>query len=203
MSTHCGANHPDLAKSRCPACNRAKAAKHHLENRAIRLEKMRAYDRVSYVARKPKIQAYQQSDAGKAVQRAYYRRNAATVGAKVASWRETTAGRAKALVSAAKRNARACRVSFDISPDFVLPLLEAALCSGMVTLKSKQHDTASLDRIKPELGYVRGNVQVIPWWLNAAYNQFPKESVNRAIAVMAERLKEPTQAGQAAWQDLP
>lgn len=188
MNTHCGAEHPGIPKSRCPACNRAKAASHHRINRTARLQKMSTYGRATYQARKPKIQAYQQSPAGKAAARAYYRRNAATLSARVGKYRETVTGRARTLVSAAKRNAKACNVPFDISPDFVLPLLEAALATGMVTLKSKQHDTASLDRIRPELCYVSGNIQVIPWWLNAAYNRFPKESVNRAIVVVAERL---------------
>ena len=32
--------------------------------------------------------------------------------------------------------------------------------------------TASMDRIKPELGYVKTNVRMILWALNAAFNSY-------------------------------
>lgn len=105
-------------------------------------------------------------------------------------YRQTLRGRADLLVRSAKRNARACGVPFAIAVDDVLPLLAEALWEGLVTLQSNQHNTASLDRKKPAAGYVYGNVQVIPWWLNAAYNRFPKDVVNEAIINMAARLME-------------
>lgn len=69
----------------------------------------------------------------------------------------------------AKGRAKKCGVAFDLKPEDVevpkycpvLGIIELVIAKGKTA-----DDSASLDRIKPEKGYVRGNVQVISYKAN-------------------------------------
>src|SRR6202000_2496351 len=67
------------------------------------------------------------------------------------------------ILSLTKKRARETGVPFELTKeDINLP--ESCPVLGFPLRKNKGHcgaDSFSLDRIKPELGYVRGNVQVI------------------------------------------
>jgi hypothetical protein len=167
---------------------RLRAKEHHARNREARNSKARARYAANRQAEIERSRRYSLTPEGQEARRRYQREHRAEGVVRNRKYRQTLYGRAATLVRSAKSNARKCGVSFCISVDDILPLLITALSDGMVTLAAGHHDTASLDRIIPACGYVPGNVQVIPWWLNSAYNRFPKELINEAILKMAERL---------------
>lgn len=75
---------------------------------------------------------------------------------------------AKRLIWWARARAAALNVPFDITADDILipshcPILGIPLC---LTSDRKIDESPSLDRVIPELGYVKGNVVVISWRAN-------------------------------------
>ena len=89
----------------------------------------------------------------------------------------------KALVRAAKARAKKKGIPFDITiEDFTLPekcpLLEIPLTVGY---GSSQENSYSLDKIIPELGYVKGNVWVISNKANAIKNNASLEELQLLV----------------------
>jgi hypothetical protein len=88
-------------------------------------------------------------------------------------------GRAKQLVSMAKHRARAKVIPFDLLaeditvPD-VCPVLGIPLRFSTL---AERHNSPSLDRLRPELGYVRGNVIVVSWLANDIRRNFRPEDL--------------------------
>jgi hypothetical protein len=81
---------------------------------------------------------------------------------------------AHSVTSTAKRRAKEKGVPFDLTPDYVrslavdrCPSLGVELVYGSGNGGSAEYNSASLDRIVPSLGYVRGNVQVLSARANA------------------------------------
>lgn len=80
------------------------------------------------------------------------------------------------LVSLAKKRAKKRKLLFSLTPDCVARLqktIDTGVCEvtgiDFERTAGERHCFApSLDRIKPELGYVPGNVRVVVWSLNAA-----------------------------------
>lgn len=88
--------------------------------------------------------------------------------------------RAKELFRMAKHSSKNKNVPFDLDSDWILDKLKQGTCE-MTGIKfnieplpkGRQNPyTASLDRIVPELGYVKSNVRLILWALNAAFNSY-------------------------------
>lgn len=160
---------------------RASSRAFHARNREARNAYSRQYYRANAESLRAKSRAYAKTEARKEVKRRAYAKNPEKALRRAAAWVETLHGRTRRLRNQAKANAKACGVQFDLPVTFIERLLSSALESGLVSLETGRHDTASLDRIEPAAGYVPGNVQVIPWWLNAAYNRFPKADVDASI----------------------
>lgn len=87
------------------------------------------------------------------------------------------------MYSGAKNRAKAKNLPFDITPEYLIEIWEkqAGLCavSGLVFDLSKPEikgqprwNAPSLDRIKPELGYVKGNLRLVVYQINVAINEF-------------------------------
>ncbi len=104
-------------------------------------------------------------------------------------WRSSPGSRAVEMISSAKWSANKKSLPFDIDREWLLPKLEAGVCEltglpfNLTPLPGGLQNpyTASLDRIVPKLGYVKSNVRVILWALNAAFNSYG-ESVYADIA---------------------
>lgn len=88
------------------------------------------------------------------------------------AWVDTPKGRAVRLVIAAKVRARKLKVPFNLTAEDVLFPLVLGECeaTGILferTAKARSPFAPSLDRVDPTKGYVKGNVQVVIWALNA------------------------------------
>jgi hypothetical protein len=121
--------------------------------------------------------------------RGFYQRNRAAEIARVRAYTETLRGRTRRLLNSARATARELGLPFSITTEHLEPLLAAAVQAGSCTLQTGCANTASIDRLVPALGYVEGNVQIIPWWLNVAYNKFEKAVVNRELMRVADELR--------------
>lgn len=84
------------------------------------------------------------------------------------------------MLAMAKFAAKKKKVAFDLDYEWILIKLTTGTCE-MTGVKfdleplpeGRQNPyTASMDRIKPELGYVKTNVRMILWALNAAFNSY-------------------------------
>lgn len=109
-------------------------------------------------------------------------------------WREKNPKRAWAVyaTSGAKFRATRARMPFDLDSTYILSITPDVcpvfgtefkfIGNGQIT-----PDSATLDKLKPELGYVRGNVAVISMKANAIKNAFTSEDVLRVGQWMQER----------------
>lgn len=107
---------------------------------------------------------------------------------KVANRQRRFEKRAKCLVAAARVRARRKNVTFDISDAEIKRLqsvIDIGLCeiSGVeLTLVGPRSATSpSLDRIKPELGYVAGNIRIVCHALNAAMGDWGEDELRRIV----------------------
>ena len=102
-----------------------------------------------------------------------------------ASRRREEANKAKHLHATAKRRAAARGIPFDITPaDIFVPLHCPVLGVELVPGGRMSPNTATLDRIVPELGYVRGNVAVISWRANCLKRDATAEELEHVAAWM-------------------
>jgi hypothetical protein len=147
----------DAHRDQINACQR----KNYLKNRERRLEKMR----VRYAALSEDERSEMQKRkyvAGKENQKRYRKRNLERVTARGRAWYD--ANLQKTMWASAKRRAVKLGLPFNIDPsDIVIPKVcpvfgvEFTGASG----KGPQPTSPTLDRIHPEMGYVRGNIAVI------------------------------------------
>lgn len=97
--------------------------------------------------------------------------------------------RLKKLYAMAKNRARDKDVPFDIDMEHLLELWGEGFCSlSGIPLelgrseRGKVHPYApSLDRIKPELGYTKGNVRIVCYQMNIAISEFGLEQFEEFI----------------------
>lgn len=87
---------------------------------------------------------------------------------------------------AAKGRARRQKLPFNIEPsDIVIPSVCPALGIKLnldrSESKTRGDTTPSLDRIKPELGYVKGNICVISWRANRLKNSCSLEELKNLV----------------------
>lgn len=95
-------------------------------------------------------------------------------------YRSRAETRAKEMLAAAKFSSKVKQVAFDLDYEWILEKLKIGTCEmtgvkfDLEPLpKGRQNPyTASLDRVKPELGYTKTNVRMILWALNAAFNTY-------------------------------
>lgn len=86
----------------------------------------------------------------------------------------------------AKRRSEARGISFSLQASDVLipshcPVLGLKLDKGFLHFTD---NSPSLDRIKPELGYVPGNVRVISWRANRIKNDATVEELQKILEYM-------------------
>ncbi len=127
-----------------------------------------------------KYKAYCRSDRGKTVR-----------GQRLA----TPLGRAAYMLDAVKQRAKKKQRAFDLTIEDLLPQLEAGVCamSGLSFDMSptrnnvKRPWSPSVDQIDCRRGYVRGNIRVIVWVLNAALNSWGDEVLNTLVHALCKR----------------
>ena len=99
-----------------------------------------------------------------------------------------TKERNKAILAAAKNRAKRKNVPFDIEAEDICipeycPILNIKL---VLTNKISENNSPSLDRIIPELGYVKGNIQVI----SMLANNMKSNASFEELKLFAEWIKE-------------
>ena len=91
-------------------------------------------------------------------------------------------------VARTRRRARKLGIAFDLVPTDVFlpeycPVLGLKLCTAEGGV-SQSANSPTIDRIIPELGYVRGNIVVISWEANRLKNNGTVEQLERVLAWM-------------------
>ena len=156
-----------VANGVCYQCRRDNQNRH----REINPEKDRQHSRDWYAGNKEKAIKWKRDWIAANPEKYAERRK---------KYRSKTENRAKELLAAAKFNSRQKSVAFDLDYEWVIAKLSVGECE-MTGIKfdieplpkGRQNPyTASLDRIKPELGYTKANVRMILWALNAAFNSY-------------------------------
>jgi len=96
----------------------------------------------------------------------------------------TKRGRGAQLISTAKHSAKSKGLAMNLTIDWLLPKLERGVCerTGLKfdfhsNSRGKNRLAPSLDRIEPELGYVKGNVVLVIWQYNAAKITYSHEDL--------------------------
>jgi hypothetical protein len=98
-------------------------------------------------------------------------------------WRSSPSSRALEMISAARRTSKKKRLPYDLDRAWLTEKLETGVCEltgipfQLEPLDGGRQNpyTASLDRIIPSKGYVKSNVRVILWALNAAFNTYGED----------------------------
>lgn len=78
-------------------------------------------------------------------------------------------------------------MKFTVTIGKIQELLTVAVGRGEVSLIPNRIDTASIDRIDSTLHYFDENIQVVPWWYNAAKSEFTTAQVETQIRKWAAR----------------
>jgi hypothetical protein len=73
-------------------------------------------------------------------------------------------------------------VPFSITRGYVLDLLMKAVAAGTVVLDKGGPMQASIDRKIPALGYVEGNIQIVPAWWNYAKHDWSEDELRNAMS---------------------
>lgn len=99
----------------------------------------------------------------------------------------------RSYLLAAKKRARSMRVDFNLTeedikfPD-ICPVLGIPVILEQIDGPRKRTDnTPSLDRIIPELGYVKGNVEMISWRANRLKNDAKLYEIELLLRYMKDR----------------
>lgn len=96
------------------------------------------------------------------------------------------------LLYAAKHRAKSAGVPFDLIPEDIripatCPVLGVALVRGRGRGRATDW-SPSIDRVVPELGYVRGNVEVISMRANRIKNNATLEELEAIVDYLARRV---------------
>jgi hypothetical protein len=96
-------------------------------------------------------------------------------------WRQYTRDNyEKRLLSSIKSKCKSSNIPFNLElTDIVIPMYCPKTGIPLVIHKErgKFYDTPSIDRVIPELGYIKGNVQVVCLWYNISKLTFTEEKV--------------------------
>lgn len=126
-------------------------------------------------------------DAVVRIQRRHRERSRETIKKQHRRHRMSAIGRAGELYRQAKRRANKQEVPIDITKEDIVEHLERNTCEVTgIPFQSYPGPqgpfSPSLDRIVPELGYVKGNVQVVVWALNAARGDWGDDVLWKVVA---------------------
>lgn len=92
--------------------------------------------------------------------------------------RETQKGAATDLWNGVIARTKNGRIPVTITKQDIYDLLGEAMELGVIrSYVRRTPETPSLDRIEPKLGYVKGNVRIIPVWLNFAKHHWTDEQL--------------------------
>ena len=170
--------HRSVANRSCLQCNRDAA----LAWRAQNLELDRENCRQWYKKNKERAKQWKRDWITENPERYKERRK---------KWRSSPSSRAREMIASSKWAAKKKCIPYDIDRAWLMPKLESGICelTGIPFQLEPLDDgrqnpyTASLDRIVPSKGYVKGNVRVILWALNAAFNSYGEEIYAKIASV--------------------
>lgn len=159
-----------VANGVCYQCRRDAQNRH----RASNLEADRQRSREWYVKNKEHAAAWKRNWVANNPEKYKERRR---------KYRSTTDGRAIEMMNASKWSANEKGLSFDLDLEWIKSRLEVGACqlTGLAfrlePLDGGRQNpyTASLDRIIPAKGYIKSNVRMILWALNAAFNSYGED----------------------------
>lgn len=107
---------------------------------------------------------------------------------------ETPRGRSMALLCSTRSNAKRYGLLFDIDLSDILPTIEAGKCSVTGIPFDLRRGfgrglpwAPSVDKLDPTKGYVKGNVRVIVWCLNAALGAWGDSVLNTLVTALSQR----------------
>jgi hypothetical protein len=69
----------------------------------------------------------------------------------------------------------------DVTREWICEQITAGLAAGTLRIGARSPWTPSIDQRYPGLGYVVGNVQIVPFWFNLAKNNFDEAEISAAI----------------------
>jgi hypothetical protein len=135
----------------------------------------------------------------------YYQENKDKIKARVKKFREKNENhvkqqrmgyrqryRLKTMVYSARHRAKLLGLPFDLDyEDIVIPEVCPVLGIRMdLNCEEQSRNSPSLDRIIPELGYVKGNIQVISWQANTMKNNASVQELKNFAKWVLEFFKE-------------
>lgn len=163
----CGVESPSPGKTRCNRCRTKVRAKNTLATQ-------RRFDDGQCVGcENPRVEGRVHCARCAERSRVYH-----------ASKRSTPEGRVEGLVIRAKQRAKKRGLPFDLDVASLLPIPLACPVLGIRLAfngRRMKRNSPSLDRMKPELGYVRGNVRVISQRANALKSDASGEELEAVI----------------------
>lgn len=175
-------------KCRCDSCKQANTERDR-RWRAKNPEKAREIRRRKYIVNREKnntaARRWRLANPEKhreAVQR-YRARNPEKVAESCRRWRSTTGGRAQSLWKMAKTRATRQKLAFDLTKDWIQEQVEQGACAvtnlpfSLEANGGRSPWAPSLDRIDPEKGYTKDNVQVVCWLYNNAKHTYSHDDI--------------------------
>lgn len=171
-----------VANGSCVKCNRDHANRKRLENPELDREKSRQW----YAKNKEKATAWKREWVSKNREKYIERRK---------KYRMIPKTRAIEMFHGAKFSAKEKNIPFDLDMEWIKQKIQAGICE-LTGIKFKLEPlengrqnpyTASLDRIVPEEGYIKSNVRMILWALNAAFNSYGEDVYANIARVYLEK----------------
>ena len=98
--------------------------------------------------------------------------------------------RPKFMHRSAKVRARKTGVAFDIAVEDIKIPDNCPICHVKLTYTSDYHTAPSLDKVNPELGYIRGNIDVLCARCNRRKNDSTIENLERILHYMKSKASE-------------
>lgn len=164
--------------SYCKPCTNAQAAKWRAANRDKQREIDKAWRSRNLEQSREKSRRWNKDNPERraANQKAYVERNADGVKQMRKEWSRKNPE--KILLSAAKARAKIKGLTFDLAiSDIIIPEVCPIFKTEFWMGQGRSDNSPSLDRINPNLGYVRGNVQVISWRANRLKSNATREDI--------------------------
>lgn len=100
----------------------------------------------------------------------------------------------KIILSAAKQRAKKKQLPFNITVEDIIvptycPLLGIEI-KNSIPGEGRKNNSPTLDRIIPELGYIKGNVWVISWKANRIKSNVPRTQLEQFCKNLLKKFKE-------------
>jgi hypothetical protein len=108
---------------------------------------------------------------------------------------QSISGRAKTLLSSAKRRSSNFEESFDIDFDHIFEKLNKGTCEvtgipfdfSKPSTSSKNPYAPSIDRIDPKIGYTKANTRIVIWQYNLMKGELYDEEILNLCRLIVER----------------